>query len=306
MKQGIGSAQVKAAARPGVGALRGRAATGLAAGRLARRLARAASYSLLASGGVAMVLPVVWMISASLKEPARIFSVPVQWIPDPVRAANYLEAMTLAPFGRYFFNSLFVGGSITFLTLLFCTLAGFGFAKYNFWGRNILFIAILSTMMIPFQVIMVPLYIIVRELGWLNNYSGLIIPGAISAFGVFMMRQFILTIPDELLDAARIDGASELGIFWWVVLPLCKAPMAALAIVTFLGSWNNLLWPLIVVSRVELRTVALGLAEFQTVYGTAYHHLMAAATVATLPILILFAFLQRHFVRGIVLTGMKG
>jgi len=253
-----------------------------------------------------MVFPVVWMISSSLKVPDKIFSIPIQIIPNPLRFQNYLEAVKLAPLGRYFFNSVFVGLSITIITLFFSTMAGYGFAKYKFWGRNVLFIMVLSTLMIPFQVIMIPLFVIVRNFGWLNSYAGLIIPACISAFGVFLMRQYILTIPDELLDAARIDGASEPGIFWHVILPLCKAPMTALGIFTFLDSWNNLLWPLIVITKVELRPLALGLTEYQTVHGTQYHYLMAAATMATIPILILFIFLQRQFIRGVLLSGMKG
>jgi len=271
-----------------------------------RRILGLLGLALLAAGGLLMVAPALWTLTSSLKEPAKVFSVPVQWLPNPVRLQNYVEAMRLAPFGRYFLNSIVVGAAVTILTLFFCTLAGFGFAKYDFWGRNVLFIAILSTLMIPFQVIMIPLYIIVRGMGWLNSYAGLIIPGAVSAFGVFMMRQFILSIPDELLAAARIDGSSEPGIYFRLILPLCKAPMTALAIFTFLDCWNNLLWPLIIISRVDLRTVALGLTEFQTVHGTSYHLLMAAATVATLPILVLFVVLQRNFIKGIVLTGLKG
>ena len=263
-------------------------------------------YGLLFCGGLLMVLPIFIMVSSSLKEASDIFKIPIQWIPNPFRPENYPEAMRVAPFGRYFFNSLYVGLWTVVLNVFLSTLAGYGFAKYNFWGRNIMFLAILSTLMIPFQVIMVPLYIIVRNLGWLNSYTGLIVPWAVSAFGVFMMRQFILSIPGELMDAARIDGASELGIFWHVILPLCKTPMVTLAIFTFLDSWNNLLWPLIVITKVEMRTVALGLMEFQTLHGTAYHLLMAGATVATIPILLLFMFLQRYFIQGVVLSGLKG
>jgi multiple sugar transport system permease protein len=146
----------------------------------------------------------------------------------------------------------------------------------------------------------------VRNFGWLNTYTGLVIPWAISAFGVFLMRQFILSIPNELLDAARIDGASEIGIFWHVIIPLCKTPMVTLAIFTFLDQWNNLFWPLIIISRTNMRTVSLGLTEFQTLHGTAYQLLMAGATVATIPVLVLFIFLQRYFIRGVVLSGLKG
>lgn len=263
-------------------------------------------YAVLVGCGLLMIFPVLWMVSSSLKMPDKIFSVPVQLIPDPLRFENYTEAVELAPLGRYFLNSIFVGFSITAISLFFSTLAGFGFAKYRFWGSKPLFIAVLSTLMIPFQVIMIPLFIIVRNFGWLNSYAGLIIPAAISGFGVFLMRQFILSIPDELLDAARIDGASEPGIFWHVILPLCKPPLTALGIFTFLDSWNNLLWPLIVVTKVEMRTIALGLTEYQTVHGTSYHYLMAAATLATIPVLLLFVFLQRQFIRGVLISGLKG
>jgi multiple sugar transport system permease protein len=214
--------------------------------------------------------------------------------------------MKIAPFGRYFFNSLIVGVCTTLLNVFFAALTGYGFAKYNFWGKNFLFISILSTLMIPFQAIMVPLFIIVRDFGWLNTYQGLIIPWAISAFGVFLMRQFILSIPNELMDAARIDGDSEFGIFWHVILPLSKTPLVTLAIFTFLDSWNNLLWPLIIITKTDMRTVSLGLTEFQTLHGTAYNLLMAGSTIATIPILLLFIFLQRYFIRGVVLSGLKG
>jgi multiple sugar transport system permease protein len=274
--------------------------------KLGKGSLKLSGYALLVFCGLLMIFPILWMVSSSLKMPDKIFSVPVQLIPNPVRFENYTESIELAPLGRYFFNSIFVGFAITVLSLFFSALAGFGFAKYRFWGSKALFVAVLSTLMIPFQVIMIPLFIIVRNFGWLNEYAGLIIPAAISGFGVFLMRQFILSIPDELLDAARIDGASEPGIFWHVILPLCKPPLTALGIFTFLDSWNNLLWPLIVVTKVEMRTIALGLTEYQTVHGTSYHYLMAAATLATIPILIMFVLLQRQFIRGVLISGMKG
>jgi multiple sugar transport system permease protein len=273
--------------------------------KVVRSVIKGIGWCALLFGGILMVMPIIWMLSSSLKTSDKIFSIPIQLIPNPVHFQNYIEAVQLAPLGRYFLNSVGVGLSITFLTLFFSTMAGYGFAKFQFWGRNTLFIAVLSTMMIPFQVIMIPLYILVRYFGWLNSYAGLIIPAAISAFGVFLMRQFIQTIPNELLDAARIDGASEIGIFFRIILPLCKPPLTALAIFTFLDSWNNLLWPLIIISKVELRPLALGLSEYQTIHGTSYNYLMAAATLATIPILVLFALLQKQFIRGVVLSGMK-
>lgn len=273
---------------------------------LFQRALRIVGWLLLAAGGVLMVLPIVWMFSSSLKLSSEIFTVPVQWLPKIFHFDNYVKSMQLAPLGRYFFNSIYVGLATTFLTLLLSTMAGYGFAKYNFWGKGALFISVLSTMMIPIQVIMIPLFIIVRSLNWLNSYSGLILPAAVSAFGVFMMRQFILTIPNELIDAARIDGASELRIFFRIILPLCKPALTALGIFTFLDSWNNLLWPLIITTKVEMRTVALGLTEFQTLNGSSYNYLMAAATLASIPILIIFVTLQRQFIRGVVLSGLKG
>ena len=263
-------------------------------------------YLTMALGALVFFLPVFYMLTSSLKQSSDIFKIPFQWIPSPLVPENYAEAMKVAPFGRYFLNSLIVGIFTTLLNVFFSALTGYGFAKYNFWGKKFLFIAILSTLMIPFQAIMVPLYIIVRDFSWLNNYLGLIIPWSLSAFGVFLMRQFILSIPNELMDAARIDGDSELGIFWHVILPLSKTPLVTLAIFTFLDSWNNLLWPLIIITKPEMRTVSLGLTEFQTLHGTSYNLLMAGSTIATIPILFLFIFLQRYFIRGVVLSGLKG
>ena len=172
--------------------------------------------------------------------------------------------------------------------------------------RNALFVLVLSTLMIPFQVIMVPLFIITRDLGWLNTYQGLIVPGAVTAFGTFMMRQFMLTIPDELMMAARIDGCGEIGIFWRIMAPLARPAAAALAIFTFTGSWDSLLWPLIVTTKTALRTLPLGLALFRSEYQTHLTSMMAASVWTTIPIVVLFVLLQRHFVQGIVISGLKG
>ncbi len=262
-------------------------------------------YTIIIVGAIALALPMIWTVLASLKTRGEIFDA-TQWLPATPQWSNYTEALTSAPFGRYFLNSTFIAIARTILTLFLASLAGYGFARYDFWGRRILFVAILSTMMVPFQVIMVPLYILVRDLGWLNTYHGIILPGALSAFGVFLMRQFIQGIPEELLDAARIDGASEFGIYWRIVLPLARPALSALAIFTFLEGWNSLLWPLIVITDTELRPLTLGLAEFQTQYTTDYPLLMAASVTAMLPVLLLFALLRREFVRGIVMTGLKG
>jgi len=263
-------------------------------------------YTLLGAGAWFMIMPLVWMVSTSLKLPSAIFDVPIKWIPHPMVFRNYPEALGSAPFARYFFNSVFVGFCVTVLNLFFDSLAGYGFAKYEFPGRDIMFLMILSTMMVPFQVVMMPLFIIVKSFGWLNTYLGLIIPGSISAFGIFLMRQFILTLPNEIFDSARIDGASEFRTYYQIVLPLCKPALAVLAISTFMWEWNSLLWPLIVINKQSLRPLALGLSEFRTVYGTSYHYLMAASTVAVAPIILVFAMLQKQFIQGISISGIKG
>jgi multiple sugar transport system permease protein len=198
-------------------------------------------YTVMITGAIIICLPLFWMVSSSLKAPNQLFTIPIEWIPYAFRWENYIDAWNTAPFGRYFFNSIFVSVTTTLLNLFFCSLAGFAFAKYRFPGRNILFLFILATMMIPFHVIVVPLFTLMRDLKWLNTYAALIVPGAMSAFGIFLMRQFILALPEELFDAARIDGASEFGIYLRVVLPLSTGPLAALAVFVFLDNWNSLL-----------------------------------------------------------------
>ncbi|MEO8609932.1 MAG: carbohydrate ABC transporter permease [Chloroflexota bacterium] len=263
-------------------------------------------HTVLIIGAVIICLPLIWMVTSSLKAPNRLFTVPIDWIPWEFRWQNYVEAWNTAPFARYFFNSVYVSGAATLANLFFCSLAGYGFAKYNFFGKNILFLLILATMMIPFHVVIVPLFILMRDLKWLNSYSALIIPGAMSAFGIFLLRQFIMTLPDELFDAARIDGAGEFRIYTQIVLPLSKGPLAALAVFIFLDNWNSLLWPLVVTNKDEWRTLAVGLTQFQTVHGTQYHLMMAASTLVVIPMILVFFLLQRYFIQGIALSGLKG
>jgi multiple sugar transport system permease protein len=271
------------------------------------RLARAFFfYTVLIIGAIIICLPLIWMVSSSLKAPNRLFTIPIQWIPTEFRWENYVEAWNTAPFGRYFLNSVFVSTVATVLNLFFCSLTGYAFAKYNFPFKNFFFILIIATLMIPFTVVVVPLFTLMRDFKWLNSYNALIIPGAMSAFGIFLMRQFIASLPDELFDAARIDGASEFGTYWRIVVPMSTAPLAALAVFVFLDNWNSLLWPLVTTTRDELRTLAVGLTQFQTVHGTKYHLMMAASTLVVIPMLIVFFLLQRYFIRGVALSGIKG
>lgn len=273
---------------------------------IGRAVGSAAFYVVVSAGALLMVLPLIWMVTTSFKDEQVVFDVPIQWIPIPFHLDNYPRAYAFVPWVQYYFNSFFVALSQVVLTLALASAAGFGFAKYRFPGRTICFVIVLSTLMIPFQVIMVPLFIVTRQLGWLNSYAGLILPGAVGAFGIFMMRQFLSTLPDELFAAARIDGASELGLFTRIAVPLAKPALAALAIFTFTGSWDNLLWPLIVTTKASLFTLPLGLAGFNSEYGNDYTGLMAASTAATIPVLALFVLLQKQFVEGIVMTGLKG
>jgi len=264
-------------------------------------------YVIVTLGLLVFCIPVYYMASTSFKAESEVFAMPIHWIPHQFRPSNYPEAFAAAPFARYFYNSVVVAVAVVLATLFFSALAGYGFAKFSFPGQRIAFLFVLSTMMIPFQVLLIPLYVVVYNLGWTNSYAGLIIPGAISAFGVFLMRQFCLTLPDELLDAARIDGSGELGIFLQIVLPLLKPPLASLAIITFMGSWNNFLWPLIVVTKGDLFTLPVGMTVFtQPMRAPYWTYIMAVSTVATFPIVLVFVTLQRYFIQGVVLSGMKG
>lgn len=251
------------------------------------------------------VVPYLWMVSSSLRTLDNMFAIPIQWIPYPVNWRSYLLAWQAQDFTRYFFNSAVVSIAITAGNLLLCSLAGYSLAKFRYFGRGLLFILILSTMMLPLEVTMVPLFLIVKRLDWQNTYQGLIVPFLVDGFGVFLMRQYILGIPKDLIDSARIDGASEFRIFWQIVLPLCKPALVALGVFTFREAWDMYIWPLIIVSKDSLRTLPLAISLFMSSYGTAWDQLMAIAVLGTLPMILLFFFLQRAFIQGIAVTGLK-
>jgi len=263
-------------------------------------------HALLLSGSVIMIVPFLWMLSTSLKEPGDIFAYPPQWIPQPIMWQNYVETVTIMPFGRFYLNSLIQATSVTVLQLLTASLAAFAFARLRFPGRDTLFLLYLGTMMIPFPVTMIPNFILMRFLHWIDIYWALIFPPAFSAFSTFLLRQYFLTIPFELDDAARVDGASSFRIWWQIVLPLSGPALATLAIFTFLGEWNNFLWPLIVTNSEEMRTLPVGLASLQSQYSVQWHLLMAGSVIALLPILIIYIIGQKWFVHGITLSGMGG
>lgn len=267
-----------------------------------------AKYVALALGAALMVLPFFWMINASFMTSGEIQAQPPVWLPSQLRIQNYTELLDALPFGRMYLNSLFVTITTVIGVLFTSSLAGFAFAKYQFPGRQLLFYALLATLMIPFFVTLIPVFFIVRQLGWINSFQGVIVPGLVSAYGIFLMRQFIVSIPDELLDAARIDGASEPLIYARIVVPLITPALATLGTFTFIGTWNAFLWPLLIITDRELMTVPLGLNSLRTFAAEArsLNLLMSGTTISVLPALILFLFLQRYFIQGIALTGLKG
>ena len=260
----------------------------------------------LALAAAVALVPVIWTVLSSLKANDAIFAVPMRWLPTTLQWNNYSDAFQVAPFGRYFLNSAIVAAAVTATTVFFGAMAGYGFSKFRFPGRNLVFGLILSTFMIPFPVIMIPLFVLVRNFGWVNTYWGLIIPGALTGFAVFMMRQFIQAIPSELFDAARIDGAGEVRIFLTIVLPLARPALATLGILTFLESWNNLLWPLIVIQSDEMETIPLGLTKFSTLYSSNYAQMLAMAVIASLPVLVVFIIGRRQIINSLMLSGIKG
>jgi multiple sugar transport system permease protein len=252
------------------------------------------------------VLPFAWMVLTSFKPLAEILTFPPTWWPEEFTFENYQEAFTAAPFGRYYLNSLFVAIAVTIGQLITCSLAAYAFARLEFWGRDVLFYLFLGTMMVPAHVTMIPSFMILHWLGWIDSYAALIVPGLASAFGTFLLRQFFLTIPKELEEAAFIDGCNRFTVLWRIIMPLAKPALATLAIFTFMAVFNDFIWALIVINSEPMYTVQLGLAIFRDQYSTEWGNLMAGSVVATLPILIVFFFAQKYFIQGITLSGLKG
>ena len=276
-------------------------------------------YALLSIGAVLFIAPWAWMVSASFQPLGDIFNWPPTWIPEHFTIENYVEFLESEGLGRWLFNSTFLAVVIVVLQIFFNSLAAYTFAKRQFPGRDFIFMLMLSTMMIPGQVFLIPNYLILQHIplfggnnilgqggiGWLDSFWGLIVPYITSVWSIFFLRQYMKSIPNELLDASRIDGASEFRIFAQVVFPLIKPALAAQAIFTFSYVWNDFFWPLIVISSPRLRTLPLGLALFVVAHRTVWHLVMAGSVVATLPVLLVFLLFQRQFVQGIALTGMR-
>lgn len=265
-------------------------------------------YALLAVAVVLTGAPFAYMIAGSFKQDAEIFSYPLTFIPREPTLVNYTRLLSgeQIPYVRQFANSALVAISQTLLTLLVSSLVGWGFAKYEFAGKRVLFLFLLVTLTFPYQVTLVPLFLLMLNLGWLDTYWAIIIPGAISAFGVFFMRQNMLGIPNDLVDAARIDGASEVGIYWRVGLPLTRGALSVLAVLVFLGAWNDYLWPLIVLRSAEKFTYPVGLATLVGLYKIEYGMILAGAFLATLPIILIFIAGRNHLLANITLGAVKG
>ncbi len=258
---------------------------------------------------IVFFFPLYFMVSSSFKAETEVLAVPIHWFPHEFQGLkNFESAFDALPLGRFFLNSTLMATVDVIVTVFFSALAGYGFAKFRFPGRRLMFFFILSLLTVPFQILLVPLFMEIHRFGWDDTYRGLIIPGIMNALGVFMMRQFAYSIPDEMLDAARIDGASEFRIFLRIVFPLLAPASASLALIIFLFSWNNFLWPLIVVKNQDIATIPVGITGFTQAHTRQpeWAVAMAVSTIATLPVALLFVFFQRYFIEGIILSGMKG
>ena len=269
-----------------------------------RDLGRWGIWALLLAGGLLMVLPLWLAFVTSLKQGAEVFTLSM-WPADPT-LANYTKILGDGRFPLWFLNSVLVALATTASVLFFDSLVGYTLAKYKFRGRGLVFVLILSTMMVPTEMLVIPWYVMARSFGWIDTYWGIMFPGLMTGFGTFLMRQFFNSVPDELLDAARVDGLSEFRIWWTIAMPLVRPALAALAIFTFLSNWSAFLWPLIVTNDRALYTLPVGLAFFSGENSTEWPLVMAGAAVATVPTLLLFLFFQRQIIRGIALTGLKG
>jgi len=264
-------------------------------------------FMILLFGAILSILPIIWMFLTSIKPMDEVFTYPPKWLPSRIVLSNYIEAWKEAPWERYFLNSIFYSGSVIIGQVITSLLAGYAFSKLQFRGRDLLFILYIGTMMIPGQVTIVPIFVILSKLKWIDTYQGLIVPGLTTAFGTFLFRQFFVSIPTDLQEAALVDGASHLYILRKIFVPLSRPAIITLVVFTFMGTWNDFFWPLIVTNSTEMRTVQIGLTAFQSQYGgVQWSYMMAAAMFVTLPIIVLYLFAQRYFVEGITLTGLKG
>ena len=252
-----------------------------------------------------MLVPFIWMISTSLMSEVEVYQFPPRLFPSELKWSNYSNALTLLPFGRFFFNTIVVTTIAVIGQLITCSMAAYAFARLRFKGRDSLFALFMSTMMVPSIVTLIPAYLIVAAFGWMNTFWALFTPILTSVWGIFLLRQFFQTLPTSYEEAARLEGASEWTIYWRIILPLSRPALATLAVFAFMNTWKDFLWPLLVTTHNDMRTVEVGIAMFSSLQGTNWPYQMAAAVVVLLPILLLFLATQRYFIDGISLSGMK-
>lgn len=269
------------------------------------KIGRPFLYAALLAFCVVAIFPFLWMLSTSLKDQLEVYQVTPHLVPQAWRWQNYREVLTYIPFGRMYLNTVFVSFCRTFGEVAFAAMGGYAFARISFRGRGFLFVAILAVLMIPGQVTLVPNYILEKYLGWLNTYQGLIIPRIYSALGMFLFRQFFMTLPSELTDAAKIDGCNPFLTFWFVALPLTQSALMAFGVLSLLYAWNDFLWPLIISTSMDMNVISVGVTFFQNQSVTNFALTMAAATLAVLPMMIVFALAQRYIIQGITMTGFK-
>jgi ABC-type glycerol-3-phosphate transport system permease component len=262
-------------------------------------------YLVLIISSILMVIPFYWSLGTSFKLEQFVYANPPQWWPNPITLQNYIDVFTKIHFYRYFFNSVFVAVVTTLAHVFFDTLAAYAFAKLTFPGRDTIFFIFLLALMVPFQVNLIPLYRIMATFGWTNTFLALIVPNLTSVLGIFLMRQYLMTIPNDLLDAGRIDGCNEFGVFTRIVLPLALPGVATLIILTFMGTWNDFLWPRIVTSSEAIYTLPVGLAQLQMKNTSNVAQIMAGTVLTALPMIIVFLFMQRQFIEGMTAGALK-
>jgi multiple sugar transport system permease protein len=274
--------------------------------RAQRRIGSLLSHGFLIAASLVMIAPFLWMVFTALKGESEIYAYPPSWLPSSLHWENFAHVWQAVPFGRFYINSIVVTAIITVSQVFTAALAGYAFARLQFPGRDTIFYLYLATLMVPGQVTMLPLFLIMNRLGWIDTYQGLTAPFLMSVFATFFLRQFFTTIPKELEDAARIDGCGRLRFLWQIMLPLSRPALGAVTLFTFLSHWDDYLWPLVITNSTQMRTLPIGLRFFVEESGAQYHYMMAAALIALAPVLALFFVAQRQFIEGIALTGLKG
>ena len=269
-------------------------------------LSRVAIYAILTLGSILMLFPFLWMLSSSLMTHAEVMATPPVWVPSSPVWENYREAWSIAPFGRYFLNNIWIAFSGTGAELITTILAAYAFAKLNFWGKSIVFSLLLATMMVPSEILLIQNFVTIARLEWINTFRALTVPWFASIFSIFLLRQFFLSVPVQLSYAAKVDGCRDFRFLWAVMVPLAKPALVTIGVLAIINSWNSFLWPLVVTTTPEMRTLPVGLAMFRGEAGTFFHLLMAGSVIVVAPMIVLFLVMQKQIVNGVARSGIKG